>query len=138
MRCEEIMQRQIEYVSLQDTVERAAERMRDMNIGFLPVCDPGRHVLGTLTDRDVAIRIVADRRPSSTHVGDVMTREVVACRATDGVERAEQLLVERKKSRILCTDDRGRLVGIISLGDLARVASEDEVGGTLRGVKRQG
>src|SRR3954470_2514688 len=110
MRCDEIMQRRIEYVTLQDSVEKAAERMRDMDIGFLPVCDAARHVLGTLTDRDVALRVVADKRPSSTHVGDVMTREVVACRPSDDIERAEQLLRERKKSRILCTDDRGRLM----------------------------
>src|SRR6478672_10228252 len=98
MRCEEIMQRKIEYVTLQDSVERAAERMRDMDIGFLPVCDAARHVLGTLTDRDVAVRVVADKRPPSTHVGDVMTREVVACRPTDDVGRAEQLLRDRRKS----------------------------------------
>jgi CBS domain-containing protein len=138
MRCEEIMQRTIEYVTLQDSVEKAAERMRDKDIGFLPVCDAARHVLGTLTDRDVALRVVADKRPASTHVGDVMTREVVACRPSDDVGRAEQLLSERKKSRILCTDERGRLVGIISLGDLARATDECEVGGTLRSVKKDG
>ncbi|HZA49460.1 MAG TPA: CBS domain-containing protein, partial [Myxococcaceae bacterium] len=62
MRCEEIMKKDVECVSPQDTVQAAAKRMRDENIGFLPVCDQSKKVQGTVTDRDLAIRVLADGR----------------------------------------------------------------------------
>ncbi len=60
MRCEEIMKRDTECVSPTDTIERAAAMMRDANVGFLPVCDAEKRVVGTITDRDIAIRLVAN------------------------------------------------------------------------------
>ncbi|HTP29432.1 MAG TPA: CBS domain-containing protein [Anaeromyxobacteraceae bacterium] len=112
-------------VSPQDTIEDAACRMRDENIGFLPVCDQSRTALGALTDRDIAVRAVAEKKPASTLVEDVMTREVVACHPQDELAMAEHLMTEYRKSRIMCTDDDGRLCGIISLTDIV-----DSEGGT--------
>jgi CBS domain-containing protein len=114
------MKQDLECISPRDTVEDAAQRMRDENIGFLPVCDESRKVLGTLTDRDVAIRVVAARKPASTMVEDVMTREVIACEPKDDIRDAEQAMAEHHKSRIMCLDEQGRLVGIISLSDIVR------------------
>jgi CBS domain-containing protein len=95
--------------------------MRDENIGFLPVCDDKSKVLGTITDRDIAIRVCADDRAcSKTQIADVMTREVIACRPGDDIGRAQQLMSKHHKSRILCTDDSGKLVGVISLSDIAQ------------------
>ena len=68
--------------------------MREDNIGFLPVCDQLGKVLGTLTDRDIAIRVVADGRLPTTMVEDVMTSEVVACSPKDTLEKAEALARE--------------------------------------------
>src|SRR5215204_2008792 len=79
MRCKDIMKRQIECVSPAGTVEHAARRMRDQNIGFLPVCDESGQVVGTITDRDIAVRVVAERQPGTTPVEKVMTNEVVSC-----------------------------------------------------------
>src|SRR5262245_24221872 len=88
MRCEQIMKRNIECVTSQDNVQAAARKMRDQNIGFLPVCENGQKVVGTVTDRDVVLRACAeDRLPSSTRIADVMTREVIACRPTDDLKR---------------------------------------------------
>jgi len=137
MRCEEIMKQDVECVSPRDTVEDAASRMRDTNIGFLPVCDQSKKVLGTLTDRDIAIRLVAARKPGSTLVEDVMTNEVVACRPEDDVQTAEHTMAQHQKSRIMCVDEGGRLVGVISLSDIAQHERGDLASKTLREVSER-
>ena len=134
MRCEEIMKRDVECVGPQDTARDAALKMRDSNVGFLPVCDESRRVLGTLTDRDLAIRLIASNRSPSTAISDLMTREVVFCRPIDDLHRAEQLMAQNHKSRILCCDDGGRLVGIISLSDVAQHEEDRELADTVRHV----
>jgi CBS domain-containing protein len=134
MRCEEIMKREVECVEPTEPVQAAARRMRDANVGFLPVCDSSRKVLGTITDRDIAIRIVAEGRPPTTAAADVMTREVVACRSDDDVTRAEQLMGSRQKSRIICTDKDGRLAGVISLSDIAQVEEGSRASETMKQV----
>ena len=121
MRCEQIMKRTVECVTANDTVQTAARKMRDDNIGFLPVCENGMKPVGTVTDRDLAIRACVDDKPASkTKIGDVMTREVVACKPSDEVRRAEELMAKHHKSRMLCIDEGGKLVGVISLSDIAQ------------------
>ena len=124
MTCDEIMKRDVECVSPGDTVEDAAARMRDANVGFLPICDQSRKVLGTLTDRDITIRLVAAGKPGSTLVEDVMTRDAVTCRPEDDIRRAEELMRVNQKARIPCVDDTGRVVGVVSLTDLAQYEDE--------------
>ncbi|HEY3445141.1 MAG TPA: CBS domain-containing protein [Myxococcales bacterium] len=120
MLCEDVMKREFECISPRNTVEDAAVRMRNQNIGFLPVCDQFRKVLGTLTDRDIAIRVVADGRLPTTWVEDVMTREVVACSPKDELQKAEEIMARMRKSRVMCVDSNGELLGIISLSDIAQ------------------
>ncbi|MEZ0230723.1 MAG: CBS domain-containing protein [Planctomycetota bacterium] len=121
MRCEQVMKREVEFVSGAQTVQSAAQRMRAANVGFLPVCDPStRKVIGTITDRDIAIRIVADGHGAETKVADCMTDDVISCGPAEDLVRAEQLMSWHQKSRIVVTDDKGILVGVISLSDLAR------------------
>lgn len=119
MQCAEVMNKDVECISPESTVEDAAKLMRRRNIGFLPVCDSEGNVLGALTDRDLALRVLADERPASTTVREVMSREVVAVRAREPVQTAQQLMGMRRKSRIMCLDQHGKLIGVISLSDLA-------------------
>ncbi|HEX6272607.1 MAG TPA: CBS domain-containing protein [Polyangiaceae bacterium] len=128
------MKRDIACVTNDDATQMAAARMRADNIGFLPVCDARGRVVGTLTDRDIAIRLVADNRPTSTPVAEIMTREVVACSPSDDVHRAEQLMGKHKKSRIICIDDDGKPVGVISLSDIAQHESSEQTARTMRRV----
>lgn len=131
MQCSEIMKAQPECVDPDVTAADAAERMREKNIGFLPVCDSSGAPIGTITDRDIAVRVVARRLAPATAVGDVMTRDVVACRTTDDVERAKVLMAQHQKSRIMCIDDAGRVAGVISLSDIAQ---REDAAATLRDV----
>src|SRR5260221_3777880 len=111
--------------------------MREENLGFLPVCDQSKRVLGTITDRDIAVRIVASARPATTLIEDVMTREVVSCRPDDDLQRAQQLMARNHKSRIMCLDKDGRLVGIISLSDIVQHEQGTDAAETLRKVSER-
>ena len=119
MHISDLMKREPQRVLSHDTCRMAARRMRDENVGFLRVCDREGRVLGTITDRDIAIRLVADGQAPEMPVGDVMSREVVACHVDDELERAEQLMAASQKSRLVVVDGDGRLRGVVSLSDVA-------------------
>jgi len=122
MLCETLMKSSVECVTPDESVVSAARLMRDGNLGFLPVCEEysGR-VLGAITDRDIALRLVAERRPLWTRVEDVMTRDVIACGPEDDLEAAEDLMAENQVSRIMCIDEDEQVVGVISLSDIAQL-----------------
>lgn len=132
MICRELMKTEVETVQPFDSVRQAAVKMRDKKIGFLPVCDRHARVIGTLTDRDIVLRMVADDLPVETSVIEVMTREVVACRPEADIREAQQLMIEKQKSRILCLDDGGHVVGVISLSDVARFEEAGRTGDVVR------
>ena len=134
MRCEEIMKRDVKCVQPTDPVQVAAGRMREANVGFLPVCDSSKKVLGAITDRDIVLRIVADGRPPTTAVADVMTREVVACAPGDDVRRAEELMGKQHKSRMIVADEDWRLLGVISLSDIAQVEDASRASQTMKQI----
>lgn len=124
MRCRDIMRKNVHCLAETDTIQVAAQRMNEHNVGFLPVCDLLRHVVGTLTDRDIALRVCTDdRQASSIKAAEVMTREVLACRPDDDLQAAEQIMGKHQKSRLLITEKDGTLAGVISLSDV--VAREE-------------
>jgi CBS domain-containing protein len=137
MICRELMKEHIECLDPADTIQTAARKMRAANVGFLPICDGAMRVIGALTDRDIVVRACADNLPMSTAVQDIMTAEIVACRPTDDVTRAEQLMSQKRKSRMLCIDNGGRLVGVISLSDIAQREDRGRAGETLRQVTQR-
>jgi len=132
--CEDLMKTDVATVGLRDSAQRAARFMRDMNIGFLPVVDDRMRVLGTITDRDIAIRVVADSLPTHTGIKECMTREIVSCRPTDDIDRAIAIMTERKKSRLMVLDNDDRLVGVISLSDIVEALDPVRAGQTLQSI----
>jgi CBS domain-containing protein len=134
MQCKDLMKRNPYTVKPTDTVQTAARVMRDKNVGFLPVCDDDDRVLGTLTDRDIVIRVCVDNRPiGAVPVEDVMTREVVFCSPDENVHDAEQRMAQDHKSRLLvCENDQ--LVGVISLSDVAEREELRRAAWTMREV----
>jgi CBS domain-containing protein len=134
MRCEDIMKRDVECIDPTQSVQEAARRMLTTNVGFLPVCDSSGKVLGAITDRDIAIRVVAEGLPLTTAAADVMTPEVVSCRPDDDVTDAELLMGAHRKSRMMVTDDNECLVGVISLSDIAQVEEGSRASQTMREI----
>lgn len=132
MKCGDVMKTDIEILDGRATVLDAAKRMRGRGVGFLPVCDDVKRPLGTLTDRDIVLRVVAEGRPVETSVTDVMTLEVVSCRPEDDISVAAAKMAENRKSRIMVVGDDNALVGVISLSDLAQ--HDESAADTLRDV----
>ena len=137
MLCEDVMTRHVVGIGADDSVKEAARKMRDLDIGFLPVWDPRTHrVVGVITDRDIAIRLVAEDLSAQTRVVEVMSPEVVWCRPDDDVITAERIMGRKQKSRILCIDE-GQVVGVISLADIASKEDEPRLAETVRQVTRR-
>ena len=109
--------------------------MSAANIGFLPVCDDGGKVVGTVTDRDIVVRAIArGLDPALARVTEVMSRDVVACRSDDELTLAEQFMANYQVSRLVITDDDGTLEGVISLSDIAEHEPARRAARTLRAV----
>jgi CBS domain-containing protein len=128
------MTAEVEVVDPEESVGDAARKMRDLNIGFLPVCAPDGELVGIVTDRDIALRAVAEDRPSDTAVAEIMSTGIVSCRPDDDVRRAEELMRVNQKSRIPCVDDDGRLAGVISLSDIAQYEAPGRTGVLLSDI----
>jgi CBS domain-containing protein len=129
MRCKDIMNPDVECVSAGSTVREAARKMRDRNVGFLPVCDDEMRPVGAVTDRDIAVRGVAEDYKPTTSVDTIMSLEVIACRTDDDLRLARELMARHQKSRIMCINADGRLEGVISLSDI--VQFDDSTGAAI-------
>jgi CBS domain-containing protein len=134
MQCNEIMKKDVAKIGLSDTARTAAELMSNRNLGFLPVTDEQGKVVGTITDRDLAVRVLAAGLEPSTSIDSVMTKEIVTCEPNDDIEKAQQQMEHYQKSRIIVCDENGSLRGVISLSDFATVASAQRFGDTVRRV----
>jgi len=115
----DIMTRSIATVQREETIQTAAKRMREMDVGSLPVLD-GQAVVGMVTDRDIAVRGVADGMVAQeSRVADVMTAEVRCCRADDSIEEVMDQMGEAQVRRLPVLDANNEVVGVVTLGDLA-------------------
>ena len=137
MRVDEVMQ-PAECVREEATVGEVAKLMRDRNIGFVPVCNEDGEPVGAVTDRDLAVRILAAEKGPAEPIEDAMTDEVVSVEADDDIGEVERKMQEERISRVMVCDEGGRLVGVVSLQDVAEATSEEEAGRTLQGVKSEG
>jgi len=129
MKISEIMTPRFETINSTTTLTDAARRMKDLNVGFLPVQE-GTSLIGVVTDRDIVIRALAENRaPESTQVKDIISSDIVYCFEDDSVEDAVRLMEDNQVRRlIVCRSDRTP-VGIVSLGDIAVKAGEECLSG---------
>jgi CBS domain-containing protein len=115
------MRRKVVAIEAGANVTVAARLMRENGCGFLPVVDSQKRVLGVITDRDIVVRVCArDMPPESVHVESVMSRDLLSCGPGDSLSTAIDRMSSRQKSRILVLEG-DRLVGILSLADIAQV-----------------
>jgi CBS domain-containing protein/uncharacterized protein (DUF2267 family) len=130
----QVMTRDVEVVGPDDTLQAAAELMRTLNVGPIPVCD-GEKLVGIITDRDIVVRAVAQGMdPTDTRVSQAMTDQVECVFADEDIEVAVWKMREEQIRRILVVDHDNKLVGLVSLGDIATAASEREAGETLEAI----
>jgi len=131
----EVMTRGAEVVRPDSTLQEAARKMERLDVGPLPVCD-GERLVGMLTDRDITVRAVAQGLdPKTTQVRDAMTPDVVYVFEDQDVGEAANLMERREVRRLVVLDRNKKLVGMVSLGDLAvEGGDERRAGKALRGV----
>jgi CBS domain-containing protein len=135
MKVKDVMTPRCECVDPDTTLEKAAQRMQELDVGPLPVCDHDR-LAGIVTDRDIVIRAVADGRdPHTTRVRDIMTPGISYCFEDDDVASAAETMKDKQIRRLVVLNGDKRLVGIVSLGDLAVVTNDQPLAGeTLRRI----
>jgi len=135
MKVRDVMTRNVECVRPDATLKEAADRMKALDVGPLPVCDHDR-LAGMITDRDIALRSTAQGHdPTTERVRDVMTPGIIYCFEDQDAEEAARLMRDKQVRRLVVLNRDKRLVGIVSLGDLA-VEGDDRAlaGETLEAV----
>lgn len=126
----DVMTSSVEYCTPLDNVFEVAVKMKELNVGAIPICE-NDHLLGMITDRDIVIRGVAEKRPNSTRVTDIMSEHLITADPGMSIEEAAKLMAKNQIRRLPIVENN-RLVGICSLGDLAvHKGSDDDAGYAL-------
>ena len=133
-KCNEVMTPDPKCCLVEDSVVRAAQLMKEENVGSIPVIEDPRSkkLIGIITDRDIAIHVVAANRiPDEVRVGDAMSRNLIVCKQTDPVNQAIQGMASHQVRRIPVVDQDNNIVGIISQGDVALRLNDPETTGEV-------
>lgn len=127
-KCSDVMTKDLVYSSPTDTVADVAQLMKKEDIGPVLIVsdkDNGKRLVGIVTDRDLAIKVVGEGRdPKKTKVEEVMTEKIITCRMDDDVQNAMKAMAQYQLRRIPVVDNAGMLVGIISQADVATRVNE--------------
>ena len=134
MKVKQVMTDHLESIRPEDTLQHAAEKMKQFNVGALAVVRDGQ-LIGMLTDRDLVVRALAEgRSPTNTPVEQAMSGDVICCHDDQDIREAAGLMQERKLRRLPVVNKQNKPVGILSLGDLAVHANPRLAGGVLQEV----
>jgi CBS domain-containing protein len=137
MRVSEAMSRDVQIVDPDQTLQQAAAKMCELDVGALPVGENDR-LVGMITDRDIAVRAVAERKGPDTPIREVMTKEVKYCFEDEDLEHVAANMGDIRVRRLPVMSRDKRLVGIVSLGDIAMVEGRSAAGEAVTGVSRPG
>jgi len=137
MKVSKIMSRDVTLLNPDQTICVAASLMAEIDAGALPVGENDR-LVGMITDRDIVIRAVAQGRSADTKVADVMSKEVLYCFDTDEIDDVARNMGKARVRRLPVVNRDKRLVGIVSLGDLARSDDATNIGQTVTRVSTPG
>jgi CBS domain-containing protein len=136
MHLNEVMTKPVEVVSPMTTLQEAAQKMRDLGIGALPVCT-GEMLVGMVTDRDIVIKAVAEgQNVSAARVEQALSPHILYCFEDQPVDDAAKLMADNQIRRLPIVNRDKRLVGIVSLGDLSVKASEPAAGDALEEISK--
>jgi CBS domain-containing protein len=138
MQVRDAMTRDVAVVRPDHSVEEAARMMAAVDVGLLPVGE-GDRLVGMITDRDIALRAIGDGKGPSTDVGQVMTRDVKYCYEDEDTAHVSRNMAEQQVRRLPVLSRDKRLVGILSLADIAQLeAGVRETGSAYRGISQPG
>ena len=137
MKVSQIMTRDVRLLSPDQTIREAASLMADVDVGSLPVGDNDR-LVGIITDRDIVIRAIAQGKSADTKVAEVMSKEMLYCFDTDEIDDVARNMGKAQVRRLPVVNSDKRLVGIVSLGDLARNDDPTTIGRTVSRVSTPG
>ena len=137
MKVSDVMTRDVQTIRPDQTAREAASFMLRADAGAIPVTE-GERLLGMITDRDIAVRGVAEGHGPDTPVRELMSNDMVCARLDDDVADAASRMSEAQVRRLPVIDDQERLCGIVSLGDLSREADSDCAAEALEGVSQPG
>jgi len=137
MKVSEVMTRDVATVRADQTAQEAATFMLQGDAGSIPVTE-GDRLIGMITDRDIAVRGVAQGRGPDTPVRDLMSSGLISARANEDIEEAATRMSEAQVRRLPVIDESDSLVGIVSLGDLSRETEGEEAQVALEGVSAPG
>lgn len=137
MQVSEAMTRDVRIARPEQSIRDAAAIMAEIDAGAIPVGDNDR-LVGMITDRDIAIRAIARGRGPDAKIADVMTAEVRYCFEDEDIDDVLQNLADQQIRRLPVVDRDKRLVGILSLGDIAMTSSDGAAGATLADISRPG
>ncbi len=139
-KCSDVMTENLVYCMPNDSVTQAAQLMKKEDIGPVLVVEEGhgKVLVGIVTDRDLALKVVGEGRdPQTTPVKDVMSKKLITCRAEDDVERAMSAMAQYQLRRIPVVADGMKLVGIISQADIARQDQPEKTGEVVKEISQQ-
>ena len=132
----DIMTEDVECCTLLDNVYEVALKMKELNVGAIPIIDQDQ-LVGMITDRDIVVRGVAEKHPGSTKVEDIMSDKLITVSPQDTSKEAAKLMAEHQIRRLPVVED-GKLVGIVSLGDFAiRELTDDQAKVALTEISEQ-
>ena len=137
MQVSEAMSRDVRIAAPDQTIREAAQMMAELDAGVLPIGENDR-LVGMITDRDIAIRAVGAGLAPDTPIRQVMSKEVMYCMENDDIEDVAQNMSEIKVRRLPVLNQNKRLVGIISLGDIALMSGPDPAGEAICGISEPG
>jgi CBS domain-containing protein len=134
MKVKDAMHKGVEYVAPDALVDTIAKKMKELDVGAIPVVRNGE-LVGMITDRDITIRCAASGKdPAKVTAEDLMTRGVVHCRDTEEVEDAIRIMEGKQIRRLPVLDEAKRVVGMISLGDISHALPQDMTGEVTKAV----
>jgi len=137
MKISELMTTEVETISADQTAREAAAFMLRADAGSIPVCE-GDRVIGMITDRDIAVRGIAEGRGPDTPVSELMSDGIICAHEDDDVQAVARRMSEEQVRRLPVIDSEERLVGIVSLGDLARESVTKSAEQALEGISAPG
>ena len=135
MKIRDVMSKDVQVARPNDTLQEVAARMAAGDFGFIPVAD-GENLVGANTDRDITVRAVASGAAPTARVVEFLSRDALVVRADDDLKAALDLMSSRQVRRLPVVDKDGRLVGVVSLGDLSTRVKERYAGEALEEISR--